>query len=266
MREFNDFEKRILNRMVNHESDQDCIIARLLFEFCDVYCIGWDKKTNSLRIACHPDRDWASVRKDLLDFIVLVQYLEANSYIGLFSSDFTEENLVYNKSKYEIIGEFPNLTIFEKAKRINVHFNTNQIHFDGKDMLFEAKTHIPGIMYEGNIKLGEILKSLFNSIYHPTQTLKEFVKNGFKTKEDIRYKWTQIAAWTAIGVSLFVGMVSLFQNCHSSKVIESQQVEILDSLRQSSVIKANQNNSIMMKQISPNTSSTNRQARSRKDN
>ena len=240
MIEFNDFEKRILERMVNHVLDQDSIIARLMFEFCNVYCIGWDKETNSLRVACHPDRDWASVRNDILDFIVLVQYLEANSYIGLFSSDFTEENLVYNKGKYEIDGEFPNLTIFEKAKRINVHFNTNQILFDGKDMLFEAKTHIPGIMFEGNIKLGEILKRLFNSTYHPTQTLKEFVKNGFQTKEDIRFKKQQRASWAAIIVALLVGIGGIVQNCQNTSGMMRHQ-ENIDNMHKDTAVVVSQN-------------------------
>lgn len=256
MREFNDFEKRILNRMVNHESDQDCIIARLLFDFCDTYCIGWDETSYSLRVACSPDRDWPSVRNEILDFIVLLDYLEKNFFIGLFSSQFTDDNLVYDKSRYEVKGEFPKISIFEKGQTVEVNVNHQQILFNGESVKFNSKIHKPGVMYQGNIKLGDTLKRLFNSTYHPTQALKDFVNRGFQTKEDIRYKWTQIAAWTAIGISLFVGMVSLFHNCQSSKVIESQQVEILDSLRQSSVIKANQNNSNMMKQISPNTSST----------
>ena len=162
------------------------------------------------------------------------------SYIGLFSSDFTEENLVYNKGKYEIDGEFPNLTIFEKAKRINVHFNTNQILFDGKDMLFEAKTHIPGIMFEGNIKLGEILKRLFNSTYHPTQTLKEFVKNGFQTKEDIRFKKQQRASWAAIIVALLVGIGGIVQNCQNTSGMMRHQ-ENIDNMHKDTAVVVSQN-------------------------
>lgn len=232
--------------MANNESVQDLILANLLFEFCDTYCIGWDKDFSKLRVVFSQNYSWMTVRSKILDFVVLVQYLEKNNYIGLFSSSFTDDSFVYNKSKYEVIGEFPNILIFEKGKQAAIKFQSEDLSFSD-NCTFNVKTHVPGKMVEENIKLGKILLDLINSTYHPTQTLKAFVKNGFKTKEDIRYKCAQRTSWIAIGVSLLIGIASLFQNCHSSRISESQHLEILDSLRQvSKMISYHNNANIVM--------------------
>lgn len=241
MRELNDFEKQILTRMANNKSEQDLFLASLLFEFCDSYCIGWDKEFSKLRVAFSPNNSWMTVRSKILDFIVLVQYLEKNNYIGLFSSNFTNDCLLYDKSKYKVIGDFPNISIFRIGEQAKIKFKSDHISFNQENALFNVKTHVPGKMVEENIKLGKILLQLINSTYHPTQTLKEFVKNGFKTKDDIRFKRQHRVSWIAIGVSLFIGIASLLQNCHNTKVIASQQRDEVICSKNDSTLLQSQN-------------------------
>ena len=51
MRELNDFEKKVLTRMAHRDNIQDVLVVSLLFEFCNVYVIGWDKEYKNLKVA-----------------------------------------------------------------------------------------------------------------------------------------------------------------------------------------------------------------------
>lgn len=48
--------------------------------------------------------------------------------------------------------------------------------------------------------------------YAVSQELRELVKNGFKTEEDIRYRNQQIATWVSIVVAFFIGLAGIFKD------------------------------------------------------
>lgn len=236
MRELNDFEKKVLMRMAHRESIQDLLVVSLLFEFCNVYIIGWDKEYRNLKVAFPKHLEWETVRSQIFDFIVLMKHLEQSNYIGLFSANFTQKNLLYNEDKYQVNGEFPNITIFEKGTT-NLTFKTGNINIDNQQ--YSCFTNRPSKMVVENSKVGYLLFELVNSTYHPTQSLIDFVDKGFKTKEDKRFNYTQWTAWIAIGVSLFIGIASLLQNCHNTKVIASQQrYEVICSKNDSTLLQS----------------------------
>ncbi len=48
--------------------------------------------------------------------------------------------------------------------------------------------------------------------YAVSQELRELVKNGFKTEEDIRYRNQQIATWASIAVAFFIGLAGILKD------------------------------------------------------
>lgn len=51
----------------------------------------------------------------------------------------------------------------------------------------------------------------FNTVFTVSEELRDYVNNGYKTKEDIRYKWQQIATWVSIAVAIFIGLMGIFK-------------------------------------------------------
>lgn len=241
MRELNDFEKKVLTRMAHRNNIQDVLVVSLLFEFCNVYVIGWDKEYKNLKVAFPKYLEWEIVRNQIFDFIVLLKHLEQSNYIGIFSANFTQKNLLYNEDKYQVNGEFPNITIFEKGTA-NLTFKTGDINIDNQQ--YSCLTNRPSKMVVENSKVGHLLFELVNSTYHPTQSLIDFVDRGFKTKEDKRYDYTLWTSWVAIGISLFIGIASLLQNCHNANVISSQQESEVADLNSDTIMLVPDNRTV----------------------
>ncbi len=229
MREFNEFEKSILNRMAHNEHLQDRCLIELLFEFCDVYAIGWDKDFTKLQVAFNKQLEWGTVRNQIFDFIVLIQYLEHNHYIGVFSANLTNENFLYNKEKYKIEGDFPNIKFLEKQGEIKIEHGSGSLQIntpDGKPFNVYA-VHRPTLVEEVS-NVGKILYRLINSTYHPTQILVDFVDTGFKTKEDKRFRKTYQQTWWAIAVTAIIGILGILApkcSCSHDKVSHASKIE-----------------------------------------
>ncbi len=210
MRAFNDFEKDILRFMVNHPAPQDVCTITLFTKFCGCYLIQWSDDYTTIDFAYNINENWIDVRNKIFDVIVLLQYLEANYYIGVFSANFLDENRIYDHDKYEISGvEWPNIDILEKTGKTKIRFNTrNTREYDVYSLKSKKVNHeLTGA--------GGQIQKYANSTYHVTQSLKKFVDNDFHSQDDIKYFETKrislIGIWVAIGIGVAPIILQLIQ-------------------------------------------------------
>ena len=72
-------------------------------------------------------------------------------------------------------------------------------------------------------------------IIHPTEDLKNHVKNKYKTNDEKRHNQTLWATWIAIIVSLLLGIFGVYQNALDKteviKIDEKQKTEIINALK-----------------------------------
>jgi hypothetical protein len=104
MRAFNDFEKGILRFMVNHHELQDVCTITLFFKFCDCYLIRWSEDYSSLDVVYKKDENWEDVRNRIFDLVVLLEYLENNSLIGVFHIGLLENHQIFDSEHFALTG------------------------------------------------------------------------------------------------------------------------------------------------------------------
>lgn len=190
--------------MVNHPEPQDVCTISLFAKFCDCYYIRWSDDYKTLEYAYKKGVDGFKVRNKIFDVVVLLQYLESNYIIGIFTADLLKDKQIYDRTKYEVsVGEWPNIQITEKStlKIVPVHIGTLEL-----GGTYNAKYFLKASFSHEKTGIGEQIERYANSTYHVTQTLKELVKNKFKTKEDIQYRKNYFQAWIGIIVAIVFGI------------------------------------------------------------
>lgn len=131
----------------------------------------------------------------LCETLFLFKKLECNDLIGLYR--ITEilknkERALFDRTKY-------------KRSKIGQYYSIESQ--SGKlDIIADIATRVP--IY---VDMGKDLEKYTSGIFFISQTLKELVKDNFKSKEQKRHRNTMIAAWVAIALSILMGLVGLFQ-------------------------------------------------------
>lgn len=191
MRSLNEFEKEVVKYMVKDKPEQELFIYNLLYRFCGAYYIEWNEEMTEIIVMYSKEQNWKQVRQRLFDFMVLIQYLDEEKYIGIFSSNIgQDERKIYDHSKYVLEGDnFNEYIIYRKL--------------DGVSSLIPRKGTL---LYSG---IGKDINKYASSSYHVTQALIDFADHNFKTKSEIQFKKTMSATWTSIIISIVVGIISL---------------------------------------------------------
>lgn len=206
MREFNDFEKNIMQFMVNNHELQDVCTINLFFKFCNCYLIRWSDDYSSLEVIFKKNEKWVDVRNRIFDLVVLLEYLEKNSLIGVFQIGCLDNHQIFDSEHFVVKGDFPNITILEKKKNDIIHFNSSKLDMFNGGTMFIPKA-IEGTREQSGI--GKAIQKYADSTYHVTQTMKDYVANNFQTKEDIRYKQSRRQARVGIIVAIVTSVVSI---------------------------------------------------------
>lgn len=209
MRSLSDFEKSILTFMVSDkymEEPTDRCVVTLIDKFCQTYFIEWDEEFSSLTVAHSSSEDWLRVRNRIFDLLVLLDYLEINKYIGIFPAKIYESNQIFDRNKYSVKGRGHEISIYKKGIKLDIKTSNQQLNnILSKDWKRVIK---PGVYIE-RTGIGEILQRYANSTFHPTQALKDYVSNGFKTCEQLNFEKTYRLNWISISVAIVIGFVSL---------------------------------------------------------
>ena len=223
MRDFNEFEKNILRFMVNHSKPQDVCTITLFDKFCDTYYMEWTDDYSSFNMIIADGKSWDEVKDKIFDVVVLLQYLESYKYIGIFGTSFHEEHCIYNHAEYELKGNsIDDYSIWKKDGQIEIKSNNFNLNGNFSKIILPTQMKV-----SIRSSIGKEIEYYANSNYHVTQTLKDYVNNGFKTDEDLRFEKTLDisnknlkTAKNAIIVAVIIGIVSPILNTCTTKVTE----------------------------------------------
>lgn len=198
MRHFSDNEKEIIKRLSEIERIGQIAIINYIYDDTDYMALEWDIDYKELWIYFkerHVSEDEAfKVYSKLLDAIFLFKYLESLSLINVykFSSSLYKEQgdrrVIINEAKYG------------KNTELNAYF------FKEKD---DSQGFTFGTTHEIKTNIGELLEHYSGKLVHVSDALREYVNNEFKTTDEIKHTENKKISWWAIGVSAFIGVVSL---------------------------------------------------------
>jgi hypothetical protein len=171
---------------------------------------------------------------EFLELISLIKYLKENRYITIFDID--KKNDIYvlkqdflpipNPDKIQFLNNQNILTI-DPGAPVNI---TNE----NNDIIYCAHTLDKSI--------NDFILENFTGLAYVSEDLKYFVKNNFKTKEDIRFINTQSATWISIFLATIIGLYSIF------RVPDKQSVQIAKN-QVDSIINSNKKQKDIQKEI-----------------
>jgi len=172
-------------------------VVNLINKVLPIYVIAWSPDYDVVSFVIHKSEDYDQTRNKLFDIITLLRFLDENQYIGIFPSKVNHGNMLYDHSKYEVkrFGE-----------GLNVWFKLSYKNGENIDDI-KMQNEVNGI--------GRYIEKYVNSTFHVTQELRDYVANGFRTDEEIRFqKEHQIAKWSLIlatATSIISILLSIFK-------------------------------------------------------
>ena len=143
--------------------------------------------------------------RDFIEIVSLVENLKADRYINLIPNPEAQNSSMhimhesFNKPTQD--SESSNIILNEEGMHLKypdvskIYNSNNEIEFEGVKL--EEHTH--------NLIMNNLMGLLFVS-----QELKDFVKNGFKSKEDIRYRNSHKATWFGLILALTFGLFGIY--------------------------------------------------------
>ncbi|WP_018464511.1 hypothetical protein [Segatella paludivivens] len=196
MRSLNEFEKEVVKYMVlKDKPEQELFIYNLLYRFCGAYYIEWNEEMTEIIVMYSVEQNWEQIRQKLFDFIVLIQYLDEEKYIGIFSSNIGQnERKIYDHSKHELEGDnIKEYKIYRKLDRVYSLIPTKYTQ-----------------LFSG---IGKDINKYASSSYHVTQALIDFANHNFETKSEIQFRKNMWATWVSIIIAFIIGLAGIIINC-----------------------------------------------------
>jgi hypothetical protein len=156
--------------------------------------------------------------KKFIEVVSLVENLKADRYINLIPNPEAQ-----NKSMHIMHDSFnspkqdsatSNIILNEEGMHLKI-LDVSKIYNSRKEIQFE------GVKLEEhtyNLIMNNLMGLLFVS-----EELKDFVRNGFKSTEDLRYRNGQIATWFGLIMALIYGLIGIFNPFDNNKNFNSSE-------------------------------------------
>lgn len=178
---------------------------QLIYNFCGATIIEWNNDHTEIRLYGNKGEE-DTTRDNLFDIVSLLSYLDKEGYVFITPSQINSDRLIYNRKMYNLQKrEDGYYDVWTKVGAVKDQPNVSFL--------------IENVVLKERTGLGDALEYYANSTYHVTETLREFVKNKFKTAEQLQfdktYKQGQNNFWLAfiIGViSIIISIIAIFAN------------------------------------------------------
>ena len=207
MREFSDFEKYIIRRVVadcdkvGFSISMDIIIQEM--EKVNIIAIEWDKTNTYTKF--YGIKDHEPLTK-VFDIVFLLKYLDENRFIYVHSNN-NVQNSLFSIKKYKKVDEFYFRIIDE-----------NTFGSDGQ-MFTEIHTNI-----------GKEIQQVSKGIIYSSFALKDLVHNNFETPEQKHFLEIKKKTNISIGIAIVIGLIGILLNiialCKETKLDISQLKQI----------------------------------------
>ena len=140
---------------------------------------------------------------EFLELLSLIDYLRTERYI---------HSLIFSASApfFVMCKDFDSVSQDENN---NIILNKDGYYIDPKNpsWIFSAdgSKEFEGLLFtKEQSSIYQILENIISSPLAPTQELKGFVSNNFKTKEELKHSQAMLYTRIALGVAIFFGVIS----------------------------------------------------------
>lgn len=217
MREFNDFEKAVITALVEARHSNDIVnlcAANYIMDATGCYAIEWNTKVSYEKAVffCKDTDAPISVIFGGLDVLSLFKYLEDNGYLLVMqqSNISSDPYRLYSKKKYT----YENGVYWHKMEG-----NSKAVILGSEQIL--------------NTDVALLLDKYAHSIVYPTTELELYVKRGFKTQEDVKFRKEQIISWIGIIIALVSSIYAVCQSTQPIKIADNQLNQIEAIIKES---------------------------------
>ena len=185
--------------------------------------------------------------KKFLEILSLTEYLKQNRLIDIIpnpqAKNFGLHVMYKNFNLPSQASPASDIILNKDGLHIKIT-DISKIYNKQNEILFEAVA-LEKYTYE-------IIMNNFMGLLFVSEELNDYVRRGFKSIDDIRYKYGQIATWVSISMALIFGIIGIY-NPFSKNEIKSYR---LDKQQLDSVLEykkdMNQNVQEILKVIKPN--------------
>jgi hypothetical protein len=169
MREFTDFEKQIIEKIVVAEDLKESCLAKLIDENTDAISFEWDIDKPSFYIIYRPtnlsDDD---LFNQIQEIIFLLKSLEESNLIYLHQNEESnEDNCLYNRVRYKR----------ENPREYSVIVN-----------IPDTKGFISTNIFEIETDFGKYVQRYTVAFFYASNALRILVTNGYKTPEQLHFE------------------------------------------------------------------------------
>ncbi len=218
MRDFSEFEKDIIKRIVSERNNEglsnsmDIIIQEM--EKVGIVAIEWDKGYTYAKF--YGGNDYKSYTK-VLDIIFLLKFLDENRFINVHSKDEDENCSLFSHERYKKNGD---LNLYGRrnsdTNRLDISNMTSSIMYTniGREIQLISK----GIIY-ASFALEDLVNNNFETIEQ-----KQLIEANKQTRNSRRALYV---SWVALIFSL---VSTIFTTCTDTKIDNKQFYQIIQSI------------------------------------
>ena len=239
MRKFNPRERNFL-KLLNNISNQD---MELFPYFLQHQYFTEDKKT-ALFLLNKQKEAFLFIKKDVFDnmksrkielinfieILSLIGYLKQNRLVDLFhvaENSSTTMSVMYSG--------FGNIRQEKPDSNLIVSENGFHLKFPDFSKIYDVNNKIKFEAVKLEKHTYEMIQDNLSGLLFVSEELKEFVNNGFKSKEDLRYRIGQVTTWIGIGLAIIFGLFGIYNPFEKE---ESHSYEF-DKIQYNEIIKKN---------------------------
>lgn len=165
--------------------------------------------------------------RNFIEVLSLMGYLKQNRLVDLFhvSEDpSTTLNVWYS--------EFGNTRQSEPNSDLILNENGAHLKFPDVSKIYNANNEVVFEAVRLEKHTYQMINDNFLGLLFVSEELKEYVNNGFKSKEDLRYRRAQITTWIGLGLALIFGLFGIYnpfekKDIHEYEFNEKQFKEII---------------------------------------
>jgi hypothetical protein len=157
--------------------------------------------------------------RNFIEMLALVEYLKQNRLIDLIPNPQSQLPSMHVMRK-----DFNSISQVTTTSNIILNQVGAHLKFPDMSKIYNAQNEI---IFEA-VSLGkytyELIIKDFMGLLFVSEELKYFVQKGFKSEDDLRYKYGQIATWLSISMALLFGLIGIY-NPFENNSIKSYKID-----------------------------------------
>ncbi|WP_159023275.1 hypothetical protein [Formosa sp. L2A11] len=241
MRTFNEREKEVLKMLYNISNDK---LELFSFHLQHKY---FKDLTNSA-LFLFPKREEVilyipkvhfddlekrkSIMMEFMEFLSLISFLKEERFINIIPNEDVGKSELHIMRK-----DFNNPKIEQSTQNIILNENGDYIDTKQAHLILDSDSEI---IFEGvglqKLIYNQVTENCMGLLF-VSEELKEFVRNKYMSKEDLRYKRSQIATWIGISLAIIFGILGLFNPFnHKQNTVPIEPQELSPIIKNSNEI------------------------------